>query len=354
MNDNRQREDLIKIVQHNCHLSDAHHARDYSLCIYLLKMREFYRWEQGIAYGEPLPKHELGEWLTEREQHWEEIYDGELIDIVHQNTRFTPLESEAVNQTIATDSLVYSGGYFGAKPHFFLAELESVEEENGARIYIAGHELAREITAPPAMTLGDTIFLRRESLQRMIWEKLEEWGWQDPERAIARASAIYNFEHDLQHSLESMAQNELDTLRQHELGELQLGKELGEKWEKMLSSLPRSRVEFYLRAVRDHLVDCLYTLPWLLEEQRNAAIHFYFANFTTLRRAIFPELETAYLKWVDGDNGKALRETIKKGADSWFKEAQLALTLFDKFGENNKSLFKQLNIELTHLKEKAR
>ena len=43
---------LIETVQHNCHLSDAHHARDYSLCIYLLKMREFYRWEETLPFDD--------------------------------------------------------------------------------------------------------------------------------------------------------------------------------------------------------------------------------------------------------------------------------------------------------------
>ena len=37
---------LSDTVQLNCHISDARHAGNYTLCIYLLKMREFYRWEK--------------------------------------------------------------------------------------------------------------------------------------------------------------------------------------------------------------------------------------------------------------------------------------------------------------------
>ena len=39
----QQHRDLIQTVQRNCHIADARHAGDYTLCVYLLKMREFYR-----------------------------------------------------------------------------------------------------------------------------------------------------------------------------------------------------------------------------------------------------------------------------------------------------------------------
>lgn len=140
---------LCERVQHNCHLSDARHARDYSLCIYLLKMREFYRWEQGIAFGEPLPKGPLGEWLTAREHHWEQIQEEEFQLLELEHGQYAPFDSDAINALLGNAGLVYSGGYCGAKPHFFLAQLERIEQAEGANIYIAGRELARELTAPP-------------------------------------------------------------------------------------------------------------------------------------------------------------------------------------------------------------
>lgn len=339
---------LIERVQHNCHLSDAHHARDYSLCIYLLKMREFYRWEQGFALGQSLAKGPLGEWLTARENHWEQIQGKDFQPMELSGTRYLPFDSDAINTRLVDEGLIYSGGYCGAKPHFFLAELERVERYEGASIYISGRELARELTAPPAMSLGNSIFLRRESLRRMIWEMLEEWGWQDPHRAIARAAAFYNFDDDLQAALDAITADELDTLLQHELGELAIGRELGPEWEAMLAALPRSRAEFQLRAIRDHLVDCSRTLPWLMDEGRDAALHFYFANFTTMRRELFPALENAYQSWLQGDNGKLLRETVKRGAEQWRTQAECALVTYRKVGDNAAELIprlKQLDIE---------
>ena len=35
---------FIEAVQRNCHIADARHAREMTLCTYLLEMREFFRW----------------------------------------------------------------------------------------------------------------------------------------------------------------------------------------------------------------------------------------------------------------------------------------------------------------------
>jgi hypothetical protein len=334
---------LIDRVQHNCHLSDAHYARDYSLCIYLLKMREFYRWEQGLSFEEPLSKGPLGEWLAAREELWEQIQGEDFQPLILSNCSYDVFDSDPINNELINNGLIYSGGFCGTKPHFFLAELEQVEHGEGARITISGRELARELSAPPAMSLGNSIFLRRESLRRMIWEKLEEWGWQDPHRAIARAASFYNFDGDVPAALDAVTSVELDTLLQHELGELAIGRELGPEWEAMLASLPRSHAEFQLRAIRDHLVDCSRTLPWLLDAGRDAALHFYFANFTTMRKALFPALEDAYQKWLRGDDGKALRETVKKGSEQWRSQAELALDLYKTIGDDSAELLRRLS-----------
>ena len=42
---------LVDAVQTNCDIADARHAADLPLCIYLLQMREFYRWEHGLTFG---------------------------------------------------------------------------------------------------------------------------------------------------------------------------------------------------------------------------------------------------------------------------------------------------------------
>jgi hypothetical protein len=331
---------LVADVQRNCHISDALHARNYSLCIYLLKMREFYRWEQGLPFRAPLAKGPLGTWLCEREALWEQLESTDFAPLGVVSRDHDPFDNSAINRELEQHGLVYSGGYVGAKPHFFLAELERLERRHDTVIYISGRELARELTAPPAMSLSNTIYLRRESLRRMLWEKLEEWGWSDPERAIARSVAFYDFRRDFERALDAMADDELDTLLQHELGEIEIGFELGPQWEEMLAVLPRSRTEYQLRAIRDHLVDCRFTLPWLLEEGRQSSLHFFMANFTALRRELFPELEHAYQRWLSSGSTQELYEAIQAGAERWQAEAEHALRLFRQYGEDTEALQK--------------
>ncbi|HJX57762.1 MAG TPA: hypothetical protein VJ325_03500, partial [Thiobacillus sp.] len=64
---------VVSSVQKNCHISDAQYAGDYTLCIFLLKMREFYRWENQIAFTGSLPRADVGKWMQEREQMWESM-----------------------------------------------------------------------------------------------------------------------------------------------------------------------------------------------------------------------------------------------------------------------------------------
>lgn len=337
-----QYEALRQQVQFNCHLSDAHHGRNYSLCIYLLKMREFYRWEQGMGFGEPIPKGPLGEWLSEREQLWEQIEQEDYRDIELVGQALLPFDSDGVNQHLDHQGLLYSGGLCGSKPHFFLAELESTQQHRGIRVHLAGREWARELTAPPALSLNRHIYLRRESLQRMLWEKLEEWGWQEPDRAIARAVAHYDFTRDRDQALEQMAAQEMRVLLEHEVGEVLVGDALGPQWEALLSTLPHSHAELQLRAIRDHLVDCRYTLPMLLGESMDASLHFFIANLSGMRKALFPSLAAAYRAWLEGDGGKLMLEACKQGSEHWQQLAEQALDTFRDNGDEPKRLLQAL------------
>lgn len=87
---------LVNAVQHNCDISDARHGADYSLCVYLMKMREYYRWEQRLPYGAALEKDAVGNWLQAREQLWEALEDADWqsLCIAEQSTiPTTPMRS---------------------------------------------------------------------------------------------------------------------------------------------------------------------------------------------------------------------------------------------------------------------
>ena len=328
-------ENLVHTVQRNCHIADAHFAGEDSLCVYLLKMRELFRWERGYAFGAPLGDDELGNWLSERERLWEELAEEDFQPLPLGEGGLDPFATDAVNELLIPEGLVYGGGLGkGGRPHFFLGHLEERESQEGFTALISARELARDLNAPAAMTAGGTIFLRRESLRRVIWEKLENWRWSRPDNAIGRAIACYDFEADPEAALEAMTSVELANVRRHEVGEVLAGQELGAAWEDMLAELPRSRAELMLRAVRDNLADCLAVLPALLADPHPPSIHFYFGNLTPLRRQLFPRAVKAYEAWRSGEGTASLAAATEAGREHWRRVARDALADFAELGAN--------------------
>ncbi len=314
-------------VQLNCHISDARHAGNYTLCIYLLKMREFYRWEQQHAFSDNLSKDDIGKWLSKRESLWDELENEDYSPIHINGEQHDPFDSHIINKALEEKDLVYSGGYgIKDKPHFFLAELESRQHINHYSIYISGKEFARDLTSPPAMSHNNVIYIRRESFKRLIWERTDEWRWNKPENAMARAIRCYDFDGDLEGALSSMTDNELNAAVLHEIGEIQAGKNLI-GWHQMMSDITFTQAEIMARAVRDHYADTLHTLPTLIENDNHASIHFYFANLTSMRKHIFPSLMGAYNSWCENHDIATIEQIVSSSLGHWRSIAEQMLAL---------------------------
>ncbi len=319
---------LAGVVQRNCDISDARHAGDYGLCTFLLKMREYFRWENELPFASALPKDELGEWLKAREQTWDGIEVEEFAPLPLARGPSDPFDAEAANRELLPQGCVYSAGYGRwQKPVFFLGRLLRVEERAGTTIRISSCEYARELAAPPAMLQGRTIFVRLESVRRTLWEKIEEYQWRKQGRAMARALASYGFVADTEGALQRMADNEMETMILHELGEASAGELLGEAWGEMALQLSRTRGEPVARAVRDLLADCLSTLPGLLERNNLPALHFYFATFDAPRRELFPQALDAYEQLAGGGTPDRLWKIVREGKERWLECARGLLAI---------------------------
>ena len=320
---------LTRTIQHNCDIADARHGGAYTMCTYLMKMREYYRWEMRLPFGALLPKDDLGDWLQRRETLWEQLADADFQPLTVDGATIDPFDSETVNRTLIPRGLVYSGGLgSGSRPHFFLGRLHRHDDRRGFSILISDQELARDLGSPPAMATERTVFLRRESLRRLLWERLETWRWSRPRNALARAFACYRFEDDLEGALEVMTEEELDAACLHEVGEVLAGDRLGDQaWNDMLADLPHSRAELAARAVRDHLADCLSTLPALADGGRAASLHFLVGSLSGMRKELFPALASAYQAWHEDGDWNHLRQVAARGADHWFAVGRQMLEL---------------------------
>lgn len=334
--------DLHAAVARNCLIADARHARNYTLCTYLLKMREYYRWEKGYSFADSLPKEALGHWLEEREKLWETVEEEAFASLPFDGDEYNPFESEAVNRALNPLGLVYSGGYGGhAAPHFFLGDLLKAERREGFTILLSGGEHARDLAAPPAMTQGRTIYVRRESLRRMLWERIEEWRWKRTQGAMENALAHYGFDQDPAAALEAITDHEMETAVLHELGEGRAGELLGDEWNDMLLALAPSKAELIARAVRDHLADSLTVLPALLTQGNEPSLHFYFANLRGMRRELHPEISQAYRAGAETGRWEALGKAVE--THRWLAAARSFLDAYRSEGENCRQFIETWN-----------
>jgi hypothetical protein len=319
----RELDRLIAAVQRNCDIADARHARDATLCTYLLQMRERYCWECNLPLAAQPPREDLSRWLTAREAAWVALEDAAFEPLPLGERSFDPFDAGALNETLLAHGRVYGAGYGRfQRPHFFIADLESCDTRDGIRVLIAGREHARDLAAPPAALQGDTIFLRRDALRRWLWDKVDLWRMKRSDGALSRAMTIWGLqEGDDVDGFERMVAAETESVLLHELGEARAGGLLGGRWEDMLAGLAERRAELLARAVRDNLADCLSTLPALLERDASASLHFYFSQFDGLRRELFPGLASAYREWHEAGRSTALHDTIGRGTAHWARIA---------------------------------
>lgn len=326
-------EQLIATVQQNCHITDARHARNMTLCSYLLEMREYYRWEHRLSPSEPPSRAEVSRWLAARETLWDELEEREFSSLAIEDQLIDPFAVDTVNRALLPHGLVYGAGIGRFhKPHFFLAELARQEVRDGVSILVSGREFARDLTAAPAAMRQGIVYLRREALTRWLWEKAEAWDDQQREGAFKRAFDCYGFDADPESAIGRMTEGEGETLILHELGEHAAGLLLGADWEEMLASFSGRRAEVLARAVRDNLADCLVTLPTLLEREAFASLHFWFANFDGMRRALFPTLADAYALWRDGGSSDAIAAASAAGRSHWHEAGLHLVSLYRQGG----------------------
>ena len=312
---------IVDAVQTNCHITDARHAQDMTMCIFLLEMRQYYRWEYDIPYADNLPKDDLGNWLNERERLWVELEEQPYRPVPAASGTYDAFDADAINRDLVPEGFVYSAG-FGRfrRPHFFLGRLHRAEQRDGFEVLVADCEYARDLIAPPAALQGKTIYIRREAVKSFLWGKVEEWGWKQQDNALGRALRYYDFVNQADASLERMTEVESEAMILHELGEGQAGQVLDDTaWSDMLMTCSRHRPELYARAVRDNLADCLVTLPTLLARDAQPSLHFYFANFEGMRKKLFPLLVRAYQLWVQDNDLAPLKQAVVRGQSHWLE-----------------------------------
>ena len=273
--------------------------------------------------------------MAKREQSWGPLENENYRPLMIDNESFDPFDTQNINSRLLPQGYIYNSGRgVFSKPHFSIGKLHAKEEREGVSILVSEYEYARDLVAPPATFLNKTIFISRESLKRFLWEKIEEWKW-NKRTDVPMAQVMNCYRHhnnNVEALLNTFVDNETENTILHEIGEARVGKLFGDEWEKMLAGISCTKAEFKARAVRDHLADCISTLPELIDTKNAASLHFYFSNMTGLRKLLFPESLKGYREWLSSGELSMLEVICRKGEEHWYQVANNMLDLFQQYG----------------------
>ncbi len=336
--------DVCQAVQHNCDISDARFARDYSLCIYLLRMREFYRWKNHIALGANIDTEALGTWVSDTESYWDAIEETDFRPLVIGGQTIDAFDAAAVNANLSDTGIVYSAGIGRlGQPHFCLAKLRQQSTVNDIVCIECDDELARDTITLPAMAQNGTVIIRHESFIQLLWQMVDEWNLKKPDGPMARLADHYGIDPDakqpdakqpdpkqIEEQIASAANELSGLLLQHEIGEVTAGRLLGKEFVDMAQSFQGKRGEMHIRAVRDLLADSLQTWPTIVREQSSVYLDFWLAGVHGYREVLLKQ--TSVLEQLKVESPVArlsvLAEIVEREQNRW---QTIALELINEF-----------------------
>src|SRR5210317_802782 len=138
---------FLKTVKHNCDISDARDNGIYSICTLVLKLRNLYKWENGLEPWQEPDSPVLLDWIAAKEEYWESIHDEPFLHIPVNCEKVDPFLLPTINEYLASENHVYGAGYGRSmKAVFFIAEVLENRVVEGTPVLILGEEKARELS----------------------------------------------------------------------------------------------------------------------------------------------------------------------------------------------------------------
>jgi hypothetical protein len=294
---------LIEAVRWNCDIASAGQSGHFSLCGMLLRLRQLYKWEHGLAPWREPETDAVLEWIARRESTWDDLEEASWRNLAWGDAAIEPFAVETLNAHLIPQKLAYGAGLSrGLTPTFFLGELLEVRREGALTILILGPELARDLDASPALCQGSLIYARRQALAFYLWDRLGDPTQQGNAylqvalkahnlalKALVRDPEAY------QEQFQAFLAGELEAVIRHETGEA-LEPSLKVAFPAMLERFPQTRVELFVRTLKDALADVNEwgRLAYIIEAQNLPSLAIMLAWRPGLLPALLPELEPAF------------------------------------------------------------
>ncbi len=305
--------DVAEVVKNNCEIANAHNWGALSLCTFIIRAIELYKWEKGIKPWEKADFDSVSSWIKEKEKLWNSLLNKNFEKIKIDKKEYDPFDIEEINENIGED-YIYGAGFLGSlKPSFFLAEVKETRNIEGLKIYICGRELARDLLAPTAMLQNDEVYVRREVASFYIWSKVEEAKSLMFENALKLAFKDYNANLDSVEDVEKIVDMEIESYIWHEIGEFH-EKESLEAYKKIARMYPKTKIEMFATALYDSLADLndKGRLNFIIKNRRAGSFSFFIAGLHGYRKILLKEIEKAYWEFRKNFDWSYVDEIRKK------------------------------------------
>jgi hypothetical protein len=329
-------------VKHNCNISDAKYWGFYSPCGLLLRMRDLYKIENNLKPWGKVSLEKIGEWIHEREGLWQDLEGSEFRNINIKGRNYKPFDVKDINSVLLEHGYVYGAGYGNMlKPVFLLAALKKKNSIKQYDVHITGKEIARDLSASPAMTRGNTVIARHQTMDLFFWEKLEEMKAKKCNGALFQAFSEYGIpkntgnniaDDSLKKRMTKIVREEISAYIHHELGEASQRRILGRWWKELLLRVPYSRAELFLRGIKDVSSDTCRSgmLAYIIQNKKAGSLGFYTALYGGFRRIIFPGMAEAYEEFIKTRNWDLIEKARIEGYKKTGDYVRILKEMFDK------------------------
>ncbi len=334
-------EAIIDQVLLNCNIADSQHAGLYSICGLALRLRDLYKWENGLDPWIEKDSAEVIEWIGAKEQKWEELAEKGFNAITIRGNKYDPFDTSGINAVLEPNGFFYGAGYAQRfKPTFFLAVVENKKEINGYPVYILGRELARDLLTLPALLQDDCILVRQESAKLYFWDQIfyiKKSGRYALNFALENCGLQEHSPEELHRNLAAIVAAETGTYIYHELGELQDTVFDRSIWREIVVAFPHTPIELLARTVKDLLADTGEhgTLHYITRKRKTASLAFYVAFLEGLTKELFPEIIDAFREFTHTRHWDLVIKATAEGFNTARYHAEAISDIFQKGMQKN-------------------
>lgn len=330
----RNLEQLIQMIQHNCDISDASGALIFSICGMALRLRDLNKWEKGFHPWEENNSAELVNWIDRKEQLWEKLEGQDFAPLPLFGKKYDPFDTHSINRILSSLDLFYGAGYaHSLKPTFFLAKIKETRSLEGVPIVILGKELRRDLLTLPALNQDGSVLIRRDAAGLFLWDQmvyLKKSGQRFLQFALRQCGLPDTSLESRKIHFESILSVQEQTYIHHEIGEIKDRVFDHQIFREMISEFPRTPAELLTRTVKDLLADTMVhgTLQHIISTQNAAGLGFYAAFQEGLFLPLFPQLRKAFEKFASDQDWEGIERARQKG---FLTAQQYARDLMDIF-----------------------